>query len=771
MKCKPSKLLLLLIPSLMCLSLTGCFKFEFSRNPLPSSTSETISINSTNTSSNNSSYSSEYISSNTSMATTSSQASDNLSSEFSSENSSEIVSSLEDSTISSNIISSEQNNSSLSEFSSENLNENSTPNIISSNISSLLSSDISSENSSTTNSSQPQIPDEKKCMLTKSNAPSVLNDSYQSFEYKIDDLMLEYNNAKKDTYGHVNLTKYGFITNEETSPFGLLKGFTINYSVLETTNQNEKGFGYLKYRTSDNYIDNPNDVGKEITTIDNDYTVSFEDDSQPNYISFWTPREIVINSLTFIYRDADYYRNNEDFTIKLISTNDIHGQVKQDSGYPGLSSLTNKIKQEAQKDDQYNILIDQGDLYQGTAESGLTDGYIMDDFLIQNGYESTTLGNHEFDWGEERVEQHDKYLPLPILANNIRKRSDSSSPSYVSPYKLVSRNGIKIGIIGSIGNCYSSISSSKVKDIYFLTGSSLTEQIKKDSQSLKNLGADFIILSLHDGADSGESNGVSSLSYYDINSLSGSYVDLVLEGHSHQKYAFYDSKGVWHIQNGGNGSSFAITNLECTYSNTLGEYQVSVSISTTPQHIIGSTSISSGKDASMSEIDTWYNENIYGAKRSEVVGRNVPYMDDSVVEDKVAEMYYKKAISVINNSYTPVLGGGFLRTRTPYNLSSGTVTYGDVYALLPFENDIVLCSIQGKYLKSRFLNNTSDDYHIYSTITASSVVDSQTYYLITDNYSSDYSYNKLTVIKNLTLEYGIGYARDVFSEYLKTNYL
>ena len=515
-------------------------------------------------------------------------------------------------------------------------------------------------------------------------------------------------------------------------------------------------------------IDNVNDYSIDIKTIGRDYTVSFGSD-YPSYLSFYTPREVVINSLSITYKDVAYERVDGDFDIQVFATNDIHGQVKETSSYPGLSKLTSKMKSVASTKDQYNIFMDQGDIYQGTAEAGLANGLNMDDFLVQNGYESVVLGNHEFDWGEQKLIDHDNYLDTTILANNIRYSSNGQSPSYCKPYKLISRNGVKIGIIGSIGNVYSSISSSKVKGIYFLYGDNLTEQIKKDSQTLKDMGAEFIILSLHDGEYS-TSNGTSSLSYYDVQELSGTYVDLVLEGHSHQNYSFYDSKGVWHIQNGGNGSSFSVATLNCTYNSLSNDYEVSMSTSSSA---VQRYNTFSSEDEVMSEVDSWYEEYVYGSIQSEVVGRSVPYMNSSKIKSTLSKLYYEIGIELVgeNNTYTPVLGGGFISTRTPYNLSAGTVKYGDIYALLPFENDIVLCSIKGTYLLSKFINSTNSNYYIYSMIDASEVNSSETYYVITDSYSSDYKSNNLTVVKNLTLEYGVGYARDLFAQYLRDNYL
>lgn len=589
---------------------------------------------------------------------------------------------------------------------------------------------------------------------------------------EINNINFDIYNGEKLSEDSFLLDRMGYITN--SSPIGELLSFTINYEIIrneDESKQNENGFGYIKYRTSFSYIDNPNDYGVDITTLNNSYTVTFEDSEKPNFISFWTPCEVKINSLSFEHNDKEYMKKNEDFTIQVISTNDIHGQVKNKDGYPGLANLTKKFKDIASKEDQYNIFIDQGDLYQGTAEAGLSNGHNMSDFLIQNGFESSTLGNHEFDWGEDRIREWDEYLPIPFLANNIRYTSTNLSPSYVEPYKLVSRNGVKIGIIGSIGDVYSSISSSKVKGITFLTGSSLTAQIKKDSETLKELGADFIILSIHDGGYE-ETSGVSSLSYYDINSLSGTYVDLVLEAHTHQQYKFYDSKGVWHVQNGGNGSSISVSKLNCTFSESTNDYDVSISTdSSSVYQYYGSTLTSLGEDNVMREIDTWYDAYKYGVEQSEVVGQNVPYISSSSIKSKLAELYFQVGNQYATSSQKPVLGGGYMSTRTPYDIEEGEVKYGDIFNLLPFDNDIVLCSISGYYLKSRFINTSNTSYYTYYTIDPTQIYDSETYYIITDSYSSDYTYNKLTVVKNFTIEYNVGYARDLYADYLKTIYL
>ena len=76
---------------------------------------------------------------------------------------------------------------------------------------------------------------------------------------------------------------------------------------------------------------------------------------------------------------------------------------------------------------------------------------------------------------------------------------------------MIDQNGIQIGIIGAVGDCYSSISASQVQDIYFKTGGDLTALVKAESEALRAQGADFIIYAIHDGYESG-SSGVGEIS-------------------------------------------------------------------------------------------------------------------------------------------------------------------------------------------------------------------------------------------------------------------
>ena len=111
-----------------------------------------------------------------------------------------------------------------------------------------------------------------------------------------------------------------------------------------------------------------------------------------------------------------------------------------------------------------------------------------------------------------------------------------------------------------------------------------------------------------------------------------------------------------------------------------------------------------------------------------------------------------------------VLGGGYISVRSPSSLPVGDVNYAMLQSLFPFDNELVLCSISGADLRSRFLETTNENYYIYLGDGEQNIDPTATYYLVTDTYSSTYAPNRLTEIER----YGSTlYARDLLAAYVE----
>ncbi len=444
--------------------------------------------------------------------------------------------------------------------------------------------------------------------------------------------------------------------------------------------------------------------------------------------------------------------------IDFYVINDLHGKFDDSASQEGVDELTTYLKN-AHKTDEHVVILSSGDMWQGSTESGLTKGLIITDWMNELGFASMTLGNHEFDWGEEYIEKNAELAQFPILAINVYDTETNQRVDYCQPSVLIERGDIKIGIIGAIGDCYSSIAADNTKGVYFKVGSELTELVKAEADSLRLQGADFIVYSLHDGTTgvSGSTIGASKLSAYYDASLSKGYVDIVFEGHSHSGYAARDFDKIYHLQGGGENRGISHAEVKINFAN--GNYRVE-----TAEYVTANNYTSLEDDPLVDSLLEKYKDDILSG--NEELGYNDTYRESYELSDLVAQLYVEKAIEVWGDRFDIVLGGGSINARSPYNLDVGPIKYSHFMSIFPFDNQLVLCSISGRDLLDRFLNN--EDYYIALSDYGYSVIDdilpAETYYIITDTWNSPYVYNGLTEIERLGTNL---YARDLLAQYAR----
>ena len=445
--------------------------------------------------------------------------------------------------------------------------------------------------------------------------------------------------------------------------------------------------------------------------------------------------------------------------LDLFAINDLHGKFCDSDTQGGVDELTTYLKNAYQTEDHV-ILLSSGDMWQGSSESNLTKGFIITEWMNHMDFASMTLGNHEYDWGESFIDENADLAEFPFLAINVYDRDTNKQASYCKSSVLIRRGGATIGIIGAIGDCYSSISGEMSRDVYFKTGDELTALVKAEAEMLREAGADFIIYSLHDGYGSSSSGSISdsALSAYYDPMLSEGVVDIVFEGHTHQRYALRDSDGVYHIQGGGDNKGISHAEARINFAN--GQSTV-----LSAEYIPASRYAHLEGDPIVDTLMEKYKDQVSAG--SEVLGHNAAYRSGDDICQLSADLYARVAEEAFPE-YDVVLGGGFLKVRSPYNLKAGDVTYSQLQMLLPFDNTLVLCSIKGSDLLNKFINTSNENYFISYTAYGESLKGSinagDTYYVLVDSYTSTYAPNRLTEVARYTE--GI-YARDLLAEYIR----
>ena len=458
---------------------------------------------------------------------------------------------------------------------------------------------------------------------------------------------------------------------------------------------------------------------------------------------------------------CDLCKHSVIVTFDLYSINDLHGKFADADSNIGVDELTTFLKN-ARANNKNSIFLSAGDMWQGSSESNMTKGKIIVDWMNELNFAAMAIGNHEFDWGEEFVKSNAALAEFPFLAINIYDRKTNKLVDYCSPSVMVDQDGVQIGIIGAIGDCYSSIAVDKCDEVYFKTGRDLTALVKAESEKLRQQGADCIVYLLHDGhGQSGSSFLTSSqmASYYDA-SLSNGYIDVVFEGHTHQGYRAEDEHGVYHLQNRGDNKG-GITHAQIAINVVTQKIDVR-----SAQLVSTSTYQNLEDDTLIQQLMDKYKDEISPANR--VLGYNSAYRNSSYLQQLIAKLYYELGEKTWGDKYDIVLGGGFMSARSPYNLYKGDVTYSDIQSIFPFDNQITLCSVKGRDLLRKFVETSNDRYYIhygeYGKEVCKKIDNNATYYIVTDSYTAYYAYNNLTVVA----EYDpTVFARDLLAEYIE----
>ena len=241
---------------------------------------------------------------------------------------------------------------------------------------------------------------------------------------------------------------------------------------------------------------------------------------------------------------AQIVPNDDIATISILHTTDLHGHILPTSDYAGNADLGGFARCVTQlrrwrRQNRNSILIDVGDVYQGTDVSLRTNGGLMIDLFNHLKFDAWIVGNHEFDWGVETFANAVAKSEMPVLATNMSIEGklsgeivDPKNPfAKLQPFILKEFDGIKVGIIG--------ITTPGMPFWFrpeFIRGFEFpysVEPVRRAIAKAKSDGADAIVLAGHmglkprSGGDDFANNVVALTSEF-------SDVAAFIAGHTHQ---------------------------------------------------------------------------------------------------------------------------------------------------------------------------------------------------------------------------------------------
>ena len=141
--------------------------------------------------------------------------------------------------------------------------------------------------------------------------------------------------------------------------------------------------------------------------------------------------------------------------IRILETTDFHGAIlsvgrdRRTGRAIGTSPvLAAHIERLRAENPEGTVLIDGGDLFQGTMISNLQFGRPMVEQMNALHYAAAAIGNHEFDWSADTLERRVREMRFAELGANLRERRTGRMPAWVRADTVFTRRGVRIGVLG-----------------------------------------------------------------------------------------------------------------------------------------------------------------------------------------------------------------------------------------------------------------------------------------------------------------------------------
>ena len=391
--------------------------------------------------------------------------------------------------------------------------------------------------------------------------------------------------------------------------------------------------------------------------------------------------------------------------IEILSFNDFHGNVLESGKNIGAAKLTGIIKEYQKKDeasDTYGVAtVSGGDIYQGTAISNILSGAPVSEMLKEIGIVASAIGNHEYDWGSDKIKPWADEVGFKFVAANLIDEATGEAPEYAEPYVMTTVDGINIAFIGIATP--ETLTSTKAENVVGLKFLDIVETIDKYSKIVRAEGADIVVALTHSPAEE-NSDGTITGEAAEI-AANAADVDAVIAAHNHK---FVDGfvqnnntgKDVPVVQAGYNGRGLSIITF------TLDENEEILNVdANTRQFYVESTTNEFPVDENVAQSMDKYNEELAPTLLTEVAELNFDLDHDRYAGVTPLGVTVAEAMRQAGGTQVAIANGGGIRAP----LTKGTLTLGDMYTILPFDNNVVTMKVTGAKLKELIQHGINPD--------------------------------------------------------------
>ena len=407
--------------------------------------------------------------------------------------------------------------------------------------------------------------------------------------------------------------------------------------------------------------------------------------------------------------------------ISIVGINDFHGQLD-----PGTVVGDNNINVPAggaaylatMFDEELAGLPGPGLILAGGDNVGASppNSLLLDDMPtidVENawGLDATSYGNHEFDYGVSRLLAHQARANFPFLATNIVETATGKAPPWVKTSVVFNVNGVKVGVIGAeLQSTPDLVSADATAGLTFLDEAT---RIKAESQRLKKQGVKVQVVVIHQGT----ANGLNPIGNaagvpWDgpilaiADQLQDTTVDAMIVGHTHRVSNLM--RGDILITEGVNqGVTYSVLQLMIKGGDVDwagGATRVAKDVGVAPR-----ADVKAIVDDANAKTAVLRNKVI--GTQSIDIKRDPARRTESALGDMIADaMREKYPMAGVEAAYTN--SGGIradLLVTPPSSAGepAGSITWGEMFTILPFGNRTVIETLTGAQMKTAFENGFS----------------------------------------------------------------
>ncbi len=419
-------------------------------------------------------------------------------------------------------------------------------------------------------------------------------------------------------------------------------------------------------------------------------------------------------------------------SLSIIGTNDLHGHIEM------LPLLGGYLRVLRSKEERLVLLIDGGDMFQGTLASNLKEGAPIVEAYNLLGYDAVTIGNHEFDFGPvgpdataEKPGQDPRgalkaraaAANFPFLSSNIFDDATGEAIQWpnVLPATMLERRGIKIGLIGV--STFETPHVTLPANFVGLSMAPLAARIAEHAAQLRTAGAAVIVVTAHAGGhceDFSDPRDISSCEAHEIMEVASELplgsVDVIVAGHTHLGMA-HTVNGIAIIESYSYGKAFGRVDLTIATDGT-----VDVDTIHPPRSLClkgkGPTCDPGSYEGSVVQADATIAtlakkaSDVADKIRSRDLGILLPepILRSRANASALGDLFVDLMRAAQPTSDVAITNGGSLRADLP----AGPLKYGGLFQAMPFDNRFAMVRLKGSTLRKLFATNLTRDNGILS---------------------------------------------------------